>query len=78
MTHVLVHLVSEDYDPERLRGWMVHLGDGHLDSLGHGPRMARVIPGVPELLRTIADQLESGMTTGPDEGTSLAGDPDVT
>jgi hypothetical protein len=52
----------------------IMLGTGELDwSLVTGPPDALVIPWLPEVLRNIAESIESGMTTGPDEETWLQG-----
>lgn len=73
---VRVVLESDDFEPDRYRGRCVQVGTGELDSWGSGLNHARIIPGLPELLRQIAEQLESAMTTGPDETTWL-GTPDA-
>lgn len=73
---VRVCLETEDYEPERFRGSRVHVGKGTLAPNWHGPREALIVPGLPDLLRTIADQLESAMTTGPDPTAWLEGDPE--
>lgn len=69
---VRVCVETEDYEPERFRGSKVYVGKGFLDPHWYGPREALIVPGLPELLRELAENIEAGMTTGPDEATWLA------
>lgn len=72
---IQVNMETEEVDPITLRSDKIILGCAELDdSSTQTPFMLRQ---VPDVLRHIADALESGMTTGPDEVTWLADDPDV-
>jgi len=54
-------------EEEMMSGPDVLVGRANLDpSTWHGPDDALIVPELPALLRHLADQIESAMTTGPD------------
>jgi hypothetical protein len=67
-------LVLEPDLDGRYRGFpAVLVGRADLDPrTWHGPDDALIVPSLPGMLRTFADQIESAMTTGPDEARWLA------
>lgn len=65
MRYLLLLTPEEDM----MSGPDVVVGRADLDpTTWHGPANALIVPSLPEMLRTFADQIESAMTTGPPEG----------
>jgi hypothetical protein len=73
---IQINMETEELDPITLHPDKIILGWAELDD--SGTHTAFMLRQVPDVLRQIAEALESGMTTGPDEATWLTGDPDVT
>lgn len=67
---IIVCMETEEPDPVTLTRDKIILGGAELDSHDALPA-SFMLRQVPDVLRTIADGLESSMTTGPDEATWL-------
>lgn len=68
---ITVYMETEDVDPVTLTKERLVLGWAELDQQSPSRVLPFSLRQIPEILHQIADQLESGMTTGPDEATWL-------
>lgn len=69
---IKVNVIIERVDGEQCVQWnRIWAGKGELDPKAHLTPEGWIFPQLPDLLRSVAEQLESAMTTGPDEKTWL-------